>query len=83
LIEDYSMVAFLPFDITVRLFLFVTNFIHFWALTLRTYIVQDNDSIEMALSHIDNAIQYGEDLEVNPIFKPRKISVLSFHAHVI
>jgi len=39
LIEEYSMVSFLPFDIT------------------------DQDSIMVALSHIDNAIQYGEDLE--------------------
>lgn len=39
LIEDYSMVSFLPLDIT------------------------DADSISMVLAHVDNAIQYGEDLE--------------------
>jgi len=39
LLEDYSMVSFLPIDIT------------------------DEDSIAVVLSHIDNAIQYGEDVE--------------------
>jgi hypothetical protein len=76
------MVAFLPFDITVHLSLFVANFIHFRSLTLRASLVQDNDSIEMALSHIDNAIQYGEDLEVKPIFNPCEPSFLSTHAMI-
>jgi len=39
LIEDYSMVSFLPLDVT------------------------SEDSIELVLSTIDHAIQYGEDLE--------------------
>jgi len=39
LVDDYSMVNFLPLDIT------------------------DEDSIQFVLSHIDNAIQYGEDAE--------------------
>lgn len=39
LIEDYSMVSFLPLDLT------------------------DEDSIAMALSSIDNLVQYGEDEE--------------------
>lgn len=38
-IEDYSMVSFLPLDLT------------------------DEDSIAMALSCIDNIVQYGEDEE--------------------
>lgn len=38
-IQDYSLVCFLPLDIT------------------------DEDSVTIALSAIDNAIQYGEDLE--------------------
>lgn len=47
LIEDYSMVAFLPFDIS------------------------DQDSIELVLSHIDNSIQFGEDLEPKEPREPR------------
>lgn len=39
LLEDYSMVSFLPIDVT------------------------DEDSLTVVLSHIDNAIQYGEDIE--------------------
>jgi len=39
LLEEYSMVSFLPIDLTKE------------------------ESITMALSHIDNAIQYGEDIE--------------------
>uniref|UniRef100_A0A0C9S9Z0 GPN-loop GTPase 3 n=1 Tax=Wollemia nobilis TaxID=56998 RepID=A0A0C9S9Z0_9CONI len=40
LLDDYSMVSFLPLDITKE------------------------DSIQYILSHIDNAIQYGEDADV-------------------
>lgn len=40
LIDDYSMVNFIPLNIT------------------------DEESILYLLTHIDNAIQYGEDLEV-------------------
>lgn len=39
LLEDYSMVSFVPLDIS------------------------DDESVELVLSHVDNAIQYGEDLE--------------------
>lgn len=39
LIEEYSMVSFIPLDIT------------------------DEESIDLALMHIDHAIQYGEDVE--------------------
>ncbi|KAI8380258.1 GPN-loop GTPase [Blakeslea trispora] len=39
LIDDYSMVRFIPLNIT------------------------DEDSVEYVLSHVDNSIQYGEDLE--------------------
>ncbi|KAI7899943.1 GPN-loop GTPase, partial [Cokeromyces recurvatus] len=39
LIDDYSMVRFIPLNIT------------------------DEDSIEYVLSHVDNSMQYGEDLE--------------------
>ena len=39
LIEDYSMVSFVPLDIT------------------------DDESVATVLAHVDNAIQYGEDLE--------------------
>ncbi len=28
--------------------------------------IQDEDSIELLMAHIDNAIQYGEDLEPKP-----------------
>ncbi|KAK9839039.1 hypothetical protein WJX74_008262 [Apatococcus lobatus] len=41
LLDEYSMVSFLPLDIT------------------------DEDSIQELLIHIDHALQYGEDLEVN------------------
>jgi hypothetical protein len=39
-VEDYSMVCFVPLDITKP------------------------DSLEACLSHVDNAIQFGEDAEV-------------------
>ncbi|CAO3648335.1 unnamed protein product [Mucor hiemalis] len=39
LIDDYSMVRFIPLNIT------------------------DEDSVEYVLSHVDNSMQYGEDLE--------------------
>ena len=41
LIDDYSMVNFLPLDIT------------------------DEESVNVVISHIDHAIQYGENLEIN------------------
>jgi GTPase SAR1 family protein len=41
LLDDYSMVSFVPLDIT------------------------DPDSISLVMQHIDNATQYGEDVEVN------------------
>eukprot|EP00850_Spirogloea_muscicola_P011405 SM000070S21371 [mRNA] locus=s70:505834:508576:- [translate_table: standard] len=40
MVDDYSMVSFLPFDIS------------------------DEDSIQFVLSHVDNAIQYGESADV-------------------
>jgi len=42
LIEEYSMVSFLPLDIT------------------------NEDNINLILSNIDNAMQYGEDVDINP-----------------
>jgi len=46
LLDDYSMVSFVPLNIT------------------------DEDSIDHVLSHIDNTIQYGEDLEVKGADEP-------------
>lgn len=46
LLDDYSMVSFVPLNIT------------------------DENSIDHVLSHIDNTIQYGEDLEVKGADEP-------------
>jgi hypothetical protein len=46
LLESYSFVAFLPFDIT------------------------DEESIDQALAHVDNALQFGEDQEPREVKEP-------------
>ncbi len=45
-IEDYSLVSFVPLNIT------------------------DDDSVELVLAHIDNAMQFGEDAEPKELAEP-------------